>query len=359
MIAKQTTAKASSVSNMIAYVLRENGLKHPEEKATIVFQNALVGNRTNELIQQINMVLEFNNNRCSQPLFHAIFSLSDGESLNSDQELRLAAMIMQEFKLDENMFLLCKHESPINKEHYHAIIVRPPIDGKEAVNIFQSKKRLMSIARKCEWLFDLKQVKTPDKWKDQQERIHYTMGKTQRWNNRQQQARMDIRQSLIGTVSMLDFITKMQKAGYSLHKGRGLGIVQKFSGIYFKASSLGLSLSKIEKIIAFNKLRQKVPMSTSQFQQLERNIALATGQTNDISHTSSLSNKARLMHNEEPYLSKANNISTVEAVTIALIDLLMSPLRTDIDAVYFGAMQLDETEEQKKLKEKRRRKLSL
>ena len=100
MIAKQTTAKASSISNMVSYVLRENGLKHPEEKAQIIFQNALVGEHTYEIVAQMQMALDLNNNRCSMPLFHAIFSLSDGESLNAAQELQLAAMIMKEFKLD-------------------------------------------------------------------------------------------------------------------------------------------------------------------------------------------------------------------------------------------------------------------
>ncbi|QES88757.1 relaxase/mobilization nuclease domain-containing protein [Rhizosphaericola mali] len=358
MIAKQTTAKASSISNMVSYVLRENGLKHPEEKAQIIFQNALVGEHTDEIVAQMQMALDLNNNRCSQPLFHAIFSLSEGEFLNAAQELQLAAMVMKEFKLDENMFLLCKHTSPESKDHYHAIIVRPPIDGRQVVNLFQSKQRLMKISRKCEMLFHLKQVKTPKTWK---QKLNSSNNEKQHWNARQLQARMVLKNALYKATSMLEFIIQMQKAGYSLHKGRGLGIVHQSSGIYFKASSLGCSLSKIEKIIAFNKKQQKAPLSPSQLVQLERNIALARGDINDKISKSTLRLRDRFMPRQVHPTSK-NNISesvTIETVTKALIDYMISPLKVDIDSVYFGAMGMDESEEKKRLKEKRKVKLSM
>ncbi|QES90328.1 relaxase/mobilization nuclease domain-containing protein [Rhizosphaericola mali] len=358
MIAKQTTAKASSVSHMVSYVLRENGLKHSEEKAQIIFQNALVGEHTDQIVAQMQMALDLNNQRCSLPLFHAIFSLSEGESLNEAQELQLAAMIMQEFKLDKNMFLLCKHSSPVSKEHYHAVIVRPPIDGRQVVNLFQSKQRLMNIARKCEMLFHLKQVKTPKTWK---QKLNSSNNEKQHWNTRQLQARMDLKNALYKATSMLEFITHMQNLGYSLHKARGLGIVHQSSGIYFKASSLGCSLSKIEKIIAFNKKQQKAPMSSSQVAQLERNIALAKRGVDDGTLKSTLLHRDRFMPRQVYPTSKNNNntSATIETVTKALIDYMISPLKVDIDGVYFGAMGMDESEEKKRIKEKIRIKLSM
>ena len=57
--------------------------------------------------------------------------------------------------------------------------------------------------------------------------------------------------------------------------------------------------------------------------------------------------------------NKDFTVLSIEAVTLALIDLMMSPLRTDADVVYFGAMGMDEPEEQKRLKEKRRVRFSL
>lgn len=357
MIAKQTTAKASSVSNMVAYVLRANGLKHAEEKAQIIFQNALVGEHTDQIVEQIQMALDLNNNRCSLPLFHAIFSLSEGESLNTDQELQLAAMVMKEFQLDDNMFLLCKHESPISKDHYHAIIVRPPIDGTQVVNLFQSKQRLMAIARRCEQQFHLKKVDMPKTWK---QKFNATGKEKVLWNARQQRARTDLKTSLSGATSMLEFISSMKKVGYSLHKGRGLGIVDNSSGIYFKASSLGCSLSKIEKIIAFNKKQTKAPLSPSQLQQLERNIALAAGNTKEGLDRYPFNNRERNVSRYRKELTNKDfTVPSIEAVTLALIDLMMSPLRTDADAVYLGAMGMDESEEQKRLKGKRRVRLSL
>jgi hypothetical protein len=243
MIAKQTTGAVSSSGKMVDYALRENGLKHPDEKVDIIFQNSCFYSNHTEIKEQMKMALELNKGKCKMPMFHAIFSLAENERLTKEQEFVLSEKLVKEFKLENSIVLGVKHTSSENKDHYHFIICLPPIDGKAVPNMFKSKMRLMEISRACELEFGLKKVETPKIEKGKQHSKN---------NERFDKAKSDLRKALVGTKSMAEFILKMNKAGYSLHKGRGLGIVENATGIYYKASNLGLSLQKIEKIINFN-----------------------------------------------------------------------------------------------------------
>ncbi len=282
MIAKQTTGAASSSSSMVDYALREKGLKHPDEKADIIFQNGCYGSHA-EIKEQMKMAMELNKGKCKTPMFHAIFSLAENERLTKDRELALSEKLVREFKLDNSIVLGVKHASSENKDHYHFICCLPPIDGKAVPNMFQSKRRLMEIARSCEREFGLKQVETP--------RIDLDRSQRLRNNARFEKAKLDLGRALVGTKSMLEFVNKMNQAGYSLRKGRGLGIVEDKTGIYYKASDLGLSLGKIEKIISCNQGLER-PVNNPSFQMgshYRQDYHSATNDTSAKSHEQSSS----------------------------------------------------------------------
>ncbi|WP_447639929.1 MULTISPECIES: relaxase/mobilization nuclease domain-containing protein [Chitinophagaceae] len=246
MIAKQTLGSAASVGKMVDYVMRENGNKHEDEKADIFFQHALCGNTSPEIIEQMQMAIDLNKGRCEKPIFHAIFSLAEKEHLNPEQENKLSQKLMNEFGLDKNPILGIKHTSSQSKDHYHFLISLPPIDRTATPNIYKSKMRLMKIARECEREFGLQSVLMPKQFLSPEQKS------APRHNKRKEKANEDLRKALTGTRSMIEFINKMNDLGYSLNKGRGLGITENSTGIYYKASDLGLSLGKIEKIIAYN-----------------------------------------------------------------------------------------------------------
>lgn len=323
MIAKQTTGTASSSGKMVDYALRENGLKHPNEKVNIVFQNGCYGSHA-EIKEQMKMAMELNKGKCKTPMFHAIFSLAENEKLSKDQELNLAEKLVREFKLENCIVLGVKHASPENKDHYHFIVCLPPIDGKAIPNMFKSKMRLMEIARSCELKFGIKQVETPKIEKGNHLRL--------RNNERFEKAKVDLRKALVGTKSMVDFIQKMNKAGYCLHKGRGLGIVENATGIYYKASDLGLSLQKIEKIIDFN-------------QGLERKVS---GQPLHMGSDY-----------QRNYNSTAHDTSSMgkEQSSYGLIEnLIYELLRVPEGGVYYGgSISPSETEEEKRKRLRRKR----
>lgn len=321
MIAKQTTGAASSSSRMVDYALRENGLKHPDEKADIIFQNGCYGSHA-EIKQQMTMAMDLNKGKCHKPMFHAIFSLAEGEKLSKEQELALAEKLVREFKLDNSIVLGVKHTSSENKDHYHFICCLPPIDGKAVPGMFRSKMRLMEIARSCEREFGLKQVETLKMEKGQKQRP--------RNNARFQKAKLDLKKALVGTKSMVEFIHKMNQAGYSLRKGRGLGIVENNTGIYYKASELGLSLQKIEKIIGFN-------------QGLEKQVANQPF--------------PKESHYQQVYHSPDNDTSSKsqEQASSNFIDALFYYIGQDLNGHVYqgGALHPSESEEEKR---KRRRK---
>ncbi|QES87634.1 relaxase/mobilization nuclease domain-containing protein [Rhizosphaericola mali] len=323
MIAKQTRGSAGSCPRMVDYALREKGLKHPDEKANIVVQNGCYGSHA-EIKEQMKMAMELNKGKCQSPMFHAIFSLAENERLTKDQELALAEKLVKEFKLENSIVLGVKHASSENKDHYHFIVCLPPIDGKATPNMFKSKIRLMEIARSCELEFGLKQVETPKIGIDPKQRL--------RNNARFEKARQDLGKALIGTKSMLEFVAKMNGVGYSLRKGRGLGIVEDKTGIYYKASDLGLSLQKIEKIIAFNKIQEK---------QYE-NPAFRM----DSIYQQKMSSP-----------SNGNTTKSQELSSFNIIETLLNHIGKTMQAedFYGGSISLSETEEEKLKKLKRKR----
>lgn len=323
MISKQTTGAASSSGKMVDYALRENGLKHPDEKVDIIFQNGCYGSHA-EIKEQMKIALELNKGKSKSPMFHAIFSLSENEQLTKEQELALSEKLVKEFKLENSIVLGVKHASPENKDHYHFIVCLPPIDGKATPNMFKSKMRLMEISRSCELEFGLKQVETPKIEKGNRQRS--------RNNERFEKAKVDLRKALIGTKSMVDFIQKMNKAGYCLLKGRGLGIVENATGIYYKASDLGLSLQKIEKIIDFN-------------QGLERQVSgqpLYMGSDYQRNYNSTAHDTSSMKQEQSSY---------------GLIEnLIYELLRVPEGGVYYGgSIPPSETEEEKRKRLRRKR----
>lgn len=326
MIAKQTRGSARSCSGMMDYILREKGLKHPDEKAAIVFQNGCYGSYV-EIKEQMIMAMELNKGKCQSPMFHAIFSLAENERLSKDQELALAEKLVKEFKLDNSIVLGVKHTSSQNKDHYHFIVCLPPIDGKALPNMFRSKMRLMKIARSCELEFGLKQLETP--------KIEKGQHQYQRNNARFGKARQDLGRALIGTKSMLEFVGKMNKAGYSLRKGRGLGIVEDKTGIYYKASDLGLSLQKIEKIISFNQRQEK-----------QHNDQTFRIDSHYKENTSSSSND--------------NATKSQELFSFNIIEGLLDHIGKimQVETFYGGSIPLSETEEEKRKKLRKKRGIS-
>lgn len=324
MIAKQTTGTASSSGKMVDYVLRENGLKHPDEKVNIISQNGCYGSHA-EIKEQMKMAIELNKGKSKSPMFHAIFSLSENERLTKDQELALSEKLVKEFKLENSIVLGVKHTSSQNKDHYHFIVCLSPIDGTATPNMFKSKMRLMEIARSCELEFGLKQVETPKIEKGNRQRS--------RNNERFQKAKEDLKKALIGTKSMIEFIHKMDQAGYSLRKGRGLGIVENKTGIYYKASDLGLSLSKIEKIIEFN-------------QGLERQL-----------NNPFFQKSFHYQQNNQSYTNDTSTKSHEQTSSNFINDLLFS-IGQDLGSggVYYGGSPSpSESEEEKKKKRKKNR----
>ncbi len=250
MIGKITTGK--SFRGCIQYCLNDKlhlkpGEHAMQQRATVVLYNQCYGNEK-ELIAQFNEVRRLNP-ALSKPVLHITLSLAPGEKLAADQLMQLAEDCAKEMGISNNQFLAVLHKDT-NHQHLHIVANRIGFD-KRTVSDSHNYQKMAACCRKLELKYGLKQVLSPRAYLPKEQRL------IPRHDNRKEQLRTRIQQTLRTAKNYEAFELQMKAQGYQVLKGRGIAFIDE-KKVKIKGSEVGFSLMKIEKIFALKEqLKQK------------------------------------------------------------------------------------------------------
>jgi MobA/VirD2-like, nuclease domain len=273
MIGKVMTGK--SFYGCISYCLEDKLIRqtnklekvpHPAMKgrAEIIWMNLCEGNKK-ELVQQFREVQSLNP-RLAKPVLHITLSLAPGEILAKDQLITLANECARDMGFENNQYLAVLHKDTDTHQHIHIVANRIGFDGK-TVSDSNSYKRIASYCRRMEKELGLKQVLSPRKYLSNSQR------QLARIDQRKEQLRENIRQSLILSTGFDQFNNLMQDKGYQVIKARGIAFMDD-KGVRVKGSELNFSLQTIEKILA-----QNPGLTLKQREQFVELMSKSSGQT--------------------------------------------------------------------------------
>jgi hypothetical protein len=240
MIGKITTGK--SFLGCIKYCLEDKKQAQNEvlmkNRAEVLMYNKCYGN-SKELVQQFNEVRQLNM-KVSKPVFHITLSLSPGENLGKDKLMEMCDQCAKEMGFENNQFFAVSHHDT-NHQHIHIVANRIGFDAR-AISDSNNYRTIAHYCRKMELKYNLKQVLNPRKYlpKDQQN--------LPRFDQRKEQLRQHIKESLKGCRNLAEFEKKMKEKGYEITKGRGISFTDE-KEVKVKGSDVNYSLQTIEKIL--------------------------------------------------------------------------------------------------------------
>lgn len=147
MIATATTG--TGFKGALSYVQkeREKDLME-EEKPELITKNHVYGD-TKKMSSQMRFVAN-GNSRSSRPVLHVAVSFHKSEKLTLEQAEKAVNSVLKEIGVDKdnNQYLLMKHNDAKN-EHYHAVINKVGLDGKN-LDTSYIKNRLQVACDKVE-----------------------------------------------------------------------------------------------------------------------------------------------------------------------------------------------------------------
>lgn len=223
-----------------------------KNRAEILQYNMCFGNKP-ELIQQFNEVRKLNTKQ-SKPVMHITLSFAPGERLSKHQLSEISNHCAEDFGFDKNQFIAVEHHDT-QHQHFHIVVNRINFDGKTLPDS-NSYKKIADFCRKMEKKFQLIQVLSPDKFLSAEQK------NLPRHDNRKEQLRTIIAQSLNNSKSYDEFAGKITSDGYEIIKGRGISFIDR-QAVKVKGSELGFSMGRINE-------------------QLKRNLIQASKQTTYI-----------------------------------------------------------------------------
>ncbi len=239
-----------SFRGCLLYCLRDkemDGQTVIKERAEVLSYNQCYGHEK-DLIQQFNEV-RLLNQKVSKPVLHITLSLAPGEHLGKDKLALIAEACAKELGFQNNQYIAVGHKDT-DHQHLHIVANRIGFDAR-AVSDSNSYKKIALFCRKMEAQYDLQQVLSPKRYlnKEQQQ--------LPRLDQRKEELKKHIKQSLAGCTSYSRFEMEMKALGYQVIKGRGISFLDS-KGVKVKGSDVGYSLMRIEKSLAQNSMQQRI-----------------------------------------------------------------------------------------------------
>lgn len=147
MIATATTG--TGFKGAISYIQKEHEKDlSQEEKPELIAKNNIYGD-TKKMSSQMRFLAK-ENTRVSRPVLHVAISFHKSEKLTPEQAEKAVNSVLKEIGVDKenNQYLLMKHNDAKN-EHYHAVINKVGLDGKN-LDTSYIKNRLQVACDKVE-----------------------------------------------------------------------------------------------------------------------------------------------------------------------------------------------------------------
>lgn len=245
MIGKVITGK--SFSGCLRYCLEDKKMANDIDKmimknrAEVLQYNMCFGNKE-ELIAQFNEVQKLNTKQ-SKPVMHITLSFAPGERLSKQQLTQISNHCAEDLGFDKNQFIAVEHNDT-DHQHFHIVVNRINFDGKTLPDS-NSYKKISDFCRKMERQFQLIQVLSPAKFLSEEQK------NLPRHDQRKEQLRMVIFQSLNSSKTYDEFVGKMKVNNYEIIKERGISFIDK-QAVKVKGSELGFSLEKINQQLKQN-----------------------------------------------------------------------------------------------------------
>lgn len=147
MIATATTGKG--FKGVISYVQKEHEKDlSEEEKPELIAKNHIYGD-TKKMSSQMRFLAK-ENSRVSRPVLHVAVSFHKSEKLTAEEAEKAVNSVLKEIGVDKenNQYLLMKHNDA-KHEHYHAVVNKVGLDGKN-IDTSYIKNRLQVACDKVE-----------------------------------------------------------------------------------------------------------------------------------------------------------------------------------------------------------------
>lgn len=251
MIGKISIGK--SFRGCISYCLEDktpewDGQPLLKNRAEILSYNLCFGNKK-ELIQQFVEVRVLNP-KLSRPVLHITLSLHPEEMLAKAKLIEVVEECARHLGFEKNQYISV-HHNDTKHQHIHIVANRVGFDGK-TLRDNHNYKRIANYCRKMELKYDLKQVLSPQMF------LPKEMRQITRHDQRKENLKQHIQQSLSKCHSYPDFEKQMQEKGYQIIKARGISFLDK-QKVKVKGSEVGYSLQTIEKLLSLKpELRRQI-----------------------------------------------------------------------------------------------------
>jgi hypothetical protein len=231
-----------SFGGCIRYCLEDKKQEQEEavfqHRSEVLYHNLCYGNKQ-ELTEQFNDVRRLNP-RLSKPVLHITLSLAPGERLDKDQLAGIVADCAREFGFDRNQFLAVEHLDT-KHQHVHLVANRVGFDGK-ALSDSNNFKKMAAFCRRMEQQYNLRPVLSPRRFLSREQQ------QLPRLDQRKEQLRNDIRQSLKECRDYSQFVQRMEARGYAVLKGRGIAFTDQ-QAVRTKGSEVDYPLRRIEDLL--------------------------------------------------------------------------------------------------------------
>ena len=213
------------------------GVQH-KNRAEVLEYSQCFGDKK-ELAAQFRDVRMLNQ-RVEKPVMHISLRVAPGDHLSKNKLIELGRAAVKEFGVEKNQYITILHKDT-QEQHIHIVANRVGYDGKVASDS-HNYRRMASLCRLLEKQYDLKQVLSPRRFLNQEERL------IPRQDSRKEALKENIQEALQQSKDYNQFETFMIQRGYQVLKGRGISFIDK-KKVKVKGSELGYSLQTIEQIL--------------------------------------------------------------------------------------------------------------
>ena len=234
--------------------IHSEGLQH-KHRAEILEFNKCFGDKY-ELSEQFKDVRKLSK-RVEKPVLHLSIRLAPGELLSRQQLIEIGRQLAKQFEVNNNQYLTILHKDT-REQHIHLVANRVGYDGK-AASTSNNFLKMDKLCRRLEIEYKLKEVLSAKRFLSKEQRL------IPRHDNRKEQLKTHIRQTLETVSDFHSFKIKMQNLGYKVLKGRGISFVDP-KNVKIKGSEVGFSLATIERIL---QLKHQLKIRNSEMNERE------------------------------------------------------------------------------------------
>lgn len=211
-----------------------------KKRSEILAYNHVYGKTNNQLANQFNMI---KNQRpgLKSPVWHSAISFAHEDKVNSTEMLKIAKDYLQEMGLDQQQFLIIKHNDTVHS-HAHLIVNRVGMDG-DVIRDWKSGYKTKLVMQKLEKKYGLVRAE-------------------ERPNQRKVAIAQQIELGLANKEGLSNILSRIESLGYEVKYNktsngvvRGISFLDKEKGISFKSSQIHRNYS-YTKLLAATQQKQ-------------------------------------------------------------------------------------------------------